>query len=188
MVIHDLKINPSVGGTAMRTYLCAAIAIAILTMAAGSVGAGPEDDIYENLRAQPVTTAPADIVRIYELQASFHRAASAKDLNSMMSLWADDAMLTTGNQAYKGKGQIRTWFANVAGPFRPQNQWVSLTPSQRIRISVQGDRASLYFECHYVDVKTGVVKSQLAADTALIRSVGRWLIKDLKASPASLSQ
>ncbi len=172
----------------MRIYLCAAVAIAILAMPAGPIFAGPEDDVYENLRAQPVATAPADIVQIYELQASFHRAASAKDLTLMMSLWADDATFTTGNQAYKGKGQIRTWFANVAGPFRPQNHWVSLTPSQRIRISVQGDRASLYFECHYVDVKTGAVKSQIAADTTLIRSVGKWVIKDLKANPASLSQ
>jgi len=187
MVIHDLKINLGVGGSAMRAFLCAAVAIAILAMAAGSVGAGPEDDIYENLRAQPATAA-ADIVQIYELQASFHRAASAKDLTLMMSLWADDATFTTGNQAYKGKGQIRTWFANVAGPFRPQNQWVSLTPSQRIRISVQGDHAILYFECHYVDVKTGAVKSQVAADTTLIRSAGRWVIKDLKAGPANLSQ
>ncbi len=172
----------------MQTFLCAAIAIAILTMAPGSVGAGPEDDIYENLRAQPVTTAPADIVQIYELQASFHRAASAKDLTLMMSLWADDATLTTGSQAYRGKSQIRTWFANVAGPFRPQNQWVSLTPPQRVRISVQGNRASLYFECHYVDVKTGRVKSEIAADTALVRSNGGWVIKGLRAGPASLSQ
>ncbi len=170
----------------MRIYVCAAVAIAILAMPAGSVSAGPEDDIYENLHAQPATAA-ADIVQIYGLQAAFHRAASAKDLNLMMSLWADDATLTTGGQMYRGKSQIRTWFANVAGPFRPQNQWVSLTPSQRTRISVQGDRASLFFECHYVDVKTNMVKAQTTADASLIRLSEKWLFKDMKAGPASLA-
>ena len=171
----------------MRSYLRATIAIVILTMAAASVVAGPEDDVYENLGAQPVTTAP-DVVQIYAVQAAFHRAASAKDLSLMMSLWADDATFTVGGQTSRGKTQIRAWFANVAGSFKPQNSWVSLTPSQKIRISVQGDRATLYFECHYVDVKTGEVKSQMAADTTLIRSNGKWVIKDLKAGPANLSQ
>ena len=172
----------------MRTHLCAAVAIAILTMAPASVGAGPEDDIYEHRPVQPFTTAPGDIVQIYELQASFHRAASAKDLNLMMSLWAEDATFTIGGQTSRGKSQIRAWFANVAGSFRPQNRWVSLTPSQKIRISVQGDRATLYFECHYVDAKTGEMKSQIAADTTLVRSNGKWLITDLKAGSARLAQ
>ena len=39
----------------------------------------------------------------------------------------------------------------------PQHHWESDTPSYKIRTTVNGDKATLYFECHYIDVKTGKV-------------------------------
>ncbi len=175
----------------MRTYLTAAVVLAILALTAASVAAYPTEDdpVYGPAprRVQVASTNSGDIVQIYALQADFHRAASAKNLDLMISLWADDATFTIGGQTSRGKSQIRAWFANVAGAFRPQNSWVSLTPAQKIRINIQGDRATLYFECYYVDVKTGEVKSQITADTTVVRSNGTWLLKDMKAGPASLA-
>ena len=170
----------------MRTFLCAAVAIALLTITAASVGAGPEDDVYEYRHVEPLTTTPAETVQIYELLASYQRAASAKDLNSMMSLWGTDATLTIRGQTYRGKSQVRAWFANIAGSFRPRNNWVSLTPSQKTRITVQGRQATLYFESLYLDVKTRGVRSQIAADTTLVRFNEGWLIERMIATPASL--
>ncbi len=188
----------------MRGYLVTLVVVAALVAPAASLArsaATPDPGLWDLIdaggrtlgnyfpaSANALSGDPADVTQIYALQAAFHWAAGAKDLDVMMSLWAEDATFTIDGQIYQGKSQIRGWFANVAGSFRPQNSWVSLTPSQKIRISVQGDRATLYFECHYVDVKTRELKSQVAADTTLIRSNGRWVIKDLRAGLASLSQ
>jgi hypothetical protein len=62
--------------------------------------------------------APGDLVQIYQIQAAFDRAASAGNLDLMMSLWADDATLSVGdNQGYEGKSQILAWFATRYGAF-----------------------------------------------------------------------
>ena len=31
------------------------------------------------------------------------------------------------------------------------NNWISETPIYKVRITVNGDRGTLYFECHYVN-------------------------------------
>ncbi len=172
----------------MKTHLFVLAAMAALATAVASVSAMPAagDGGAPEFELRPDASA-VEIVQIYGLQASFLRAASTKDLGLMMSLWADDATFAVGGQIYRGKAQIRGWFANVAGAFQPQNTWVLLTPAQKIRITVRDNEASLYFEGYYVDVRTGEVRSQVTADTTLVRSASRWVIKDLKAGPADLA-
>ncbi len=158
----------------MRRFLLLLLAItALVTPALAQYSSAVEGD-------------PTGVVQVYALQAAFHGAASSKNLDLMMSLWADDATFAIGGQTYRGKDQIRAWFANVAGSFRPENNWVSLAPTHKIRVNVQGDRATLSFECHYVDVATKALRSQITAETTLVRVDGKWVIKDLKAGTASL--
>lgn len=58
---------------------------------------------------------------------------------------------------------------------------MAYTPAQRIRLKVNGDRASLYFECLYVDVKTKEIKAHTFSDDNLVQAGSRWLIKEMKA-------
>lgn len=129
-----------------------------------------------------------DTVEIYRLLATFHRAASTQALDLMMSVWADGATLSVRDEMYVGKDQIRDWLTHEAGPFKAQNYWMALTPLQMIRIDLRGDEALLYFESHFVDAVTTAMKSQMASHAVLVRSDGKWRIKDLKAVPASLLQ
>jgi ketosteroid isomerase-like protein len=124
---------------------------------------------------------PVDFMNLHQVEIIFHQAASTKNLDLMMSLFADDATLSVGGKTYSGKDQVRTYFATVAGSFQPQNQWVAYTPAQRIRLKVNGDRASLYFECLYVDVKGREIKAHTFSDDSLVQAGGRWLIKEMKA-------
>src|SRR5476649_1434404 len=79
--------------------------------------------------------SPTDILQVRNVEITFHQAGSvlpSKDLGLMMSLYADDAVLTdtaNGNKQYKGKDQVRHYFLDVAGPFRPQNHWIGYTPA-----------------------------------------------------------
>jgi hypothetical protein len=71
---------------------------------------------------------PADILAVRNIEITFHTAGSVlpnKDLDLMMSLYADDAVLTDtahDNKVYRGKEQVRTYWVDVSGPFRPEHQ------------------------------------------------------------------
>ena len=56
--------------------------------------------------------------------------------------------------------------------FEPQNNWISDHPAYKLEITVNGDRGTLHFECHYVDLKTGEVVSVTAADLDVARIDG----------------
>jgi hypothetical protein len=64
---------------------------------------------------------------------------------------------------------------------------VSETPAYEFRITVNGDRGTLYFECHYVDPKSRKVVRYTAADQQVARIDGRWLITNHVGASATLS-
>ena len=128
-----------------------------------------------------------DIYEIGQIEANWHKASSTKNIDLMMSLWADNATATLGGQTYSGKGQIRNFFLTKAAPFQPQNDWISDTPAFKLRVTVDGDKGTLYFECHYIDVHTGKVVSVVAADQDVARIKGHWLITNSVSATPSLS-
>jgi len=129
---------------------------------------------------------PADILAVRNVEITFHRAGSVlpeKSLDLMMSLYAPDARLTdtaNGNKEYGGKDQVRAYWANVSGPFRPEHHWIGYTPAMRIRAKVHGNMASLYFECLWVDVDKGAIGAHSFSDMTLAKVHGRWLVKTIK--------
>ena len=126
-------------------------------------------------------TNPVEFMELHQVEIVFHTAASTKNLDMMMSLFADDASLQAGGKTWSGKDQVRNYFATVAGSFQPQNQWIAYTPAHRIRFSVEGNRANLYFECLYVDAKAREIKAHTFSEDNLVRVGDKWLIKEMKA-------
>ena len=124
----------------------------------------------------------ADLWEIDQLEKSFHKATSKKDIDLMMSLWAPNATLTVGpGQTATGTDQIRQLFLQNSATFDPANDWISDHPAYKIEITVNGDRGTLHFECHYVDAQTRVVALATAADLDVARIDGRWLITNMVA-------
>jgi hypothetical protein len=129
---------------------------------------------------------PADILAVRNIEIIFHTAGSVlpnKDLNLMMSLYADDAVLTDtahDNKEYRGKEQVRTYWANVSGPFRPEHRWIGYTPAMRIKSNVTGNTATLYFECLWMDVDSNAIGSHAFSSMDLARVDGHWLVKGVK--------
>jgi uncharacterized protein (TIGR02246 family) len=123
-----------------------------------------------------------DFMQLHKVEIAFHEAGTTKNLDLMLSLFADDAVLTAGGKTYTGKDQIKS-FWQAAATFQPQNQWVAYTPAFRIRYNVDGDRAHLYFECLYVDKAANKIAAHTNSDDTLVRVNGRWLIKEMKAAP-----
>jgi SnoaL-like domain len=136
------------------------------------------------------TTGPsnqklAELYKIEQIEAKWHRSTSKKNLTAMMALWAPNAVWTIGGKTYKGKAEIRQVLTK-AGPFQPQNHWISETPAYKIRTTVNGNRGSLYFECHYIDVNTKQVVL-VAGQTVDVRKInGKWLMVRVTNSSPSL--
>jgi ketosteroid isomerase-like protein len=128
----------------------------------------------------------ADILAIDQIEQTWHRAASLHNVGMVMSLWAPDATFNIGTQTLTGRAEIRDFFEHQAAPFQAQNHWVSDTPSYRIRITVNGDKGTLYFECHYIDVKTQKVVSVVAADQNVQKIDGKWMITSAAGATPSL--
>jgi hypothetical protein len=126
----------------------------------------------------------ADLYSIAQIERKWHKATSSHNIDLMMSLWAPNATFTVApGQTLTGKEQIRRFWLE-APVFQSENRWVSETPAYKIRSTVNGDRGTLYFECHYVDSKTGKVVKITAADQQVARINGRWLItNNVGASP-----
>jgi hypothetical protein len=122
-----------------------------------------------------------DFMDLHQVEIAFHQAGSTKNLDLMLSLFTDDAVIMSGGKTYSGKDQVKA-FWRAAGPFQPQNQWVGYTPAFRIRYNVEGEQAHLYFECLWVDKTASKIAAHTNSDDNLVRKNGKWLIKEMKAA------
>lgn len=168
-------------GTVKRLLL-PAFALALIVGALAGCGGSSKPSAAE-LRMQ----REAALYEIEGIEKTFHKAATTHNVNLMMTLFAPGAVFNIGTETYTGKPQIRHFFATKNAAFMPENHWEADTPSFLIRATVNGDKGTLYFECHYIDVKTGKVMAVVGVDHQVQEINGRWLIVDSAASPASLS-
>jgi len=105
-----------------------------------------------------------------------------------MLLWAPTATLTVGpGKTAAGVEQIRRYWLNKSTAFMPETQWVSDHPAYKVEITVNGDRGTLHFECHYVDYRTHEVALVTVADQDVARIDGRWLITNMVAGSTTLA-
>lgn len=127
----------------------------------------------------------ANLYQIDQLEVKWHKATSKKDLALMMSIMAPNVRLQSNGANYVGKAAVRKVFARAA-PFQPQNRWVSDTPAYKIRATVNGNRGTLYFECHFIDADTGKVVLAVGGDNDVRKIHGKWLFTKLIPSSVTL--
>ncbi len=155
--------------------------------------------------------ATGQIAELYLLQAAFHRAASVHNpdgldtqdtldqrIADMLALWADGGSLTLNTvspaRTFEERGEPGTascapgsntlcdFFTNVAGSFQPDNRFVSLAPAYKLHLELDGDKATIYFECHYFDANTWQAKNHVNFDGTAKKVNGRWLFWQANAS------
>lgn len=161
------------------------------SMAGVAVGLGGlTGPALTQLKAEVESSDSAQIGKIYQLQAAFHRAKTTQDIELMMSLWAPDASLTVpGSPPFVGMAEIRA-FLLTTGSFTHHR--FSLVPSFKIQIDVHGNEAFFYEECHDVQ-DFGLATQFIASSTFLagtLRKVAKdwlfWIMYGGSASPLSI--
>ena len=165
----------------MRTLLIGgALGALIVSLAAcgGAAGTSVSDRLL--LRK-------ADQWEIQEIEKAFHESLSKKDIDMMMRLWAPNATLTAGpGDTAVGKKEIRQFWLKSIG-FQPENRWVSATPAYKIRMTVNGDKGTVSFDCHFLDVNSEKVVVTVASDMEVARINGRWLVTSMVGGSSTLS-
>lgn len=134
---------------------------------------------------------------LQQLQTDFHGAGTLGDYELMHSLWAEDAVVMAAGQVFVGPDDIADFFSS--GP-----NWgtaASLAPTYKTNWDVQGNTASIQFEC--ILVNTGgldplttplstipfggqnpdveIVQHSTATCTA-VREQGRWVFQTFSGS------
>ena len=130
----------------------------------------------------------ADLYAIDRIEKNFHKSMSMHDIDLMMSLWAPNATFTIGpGQTATGKREIRAYWLKKSKAFLPTTHWVSETPAYKVRATANGDRGTLTFECHYIDVDKKNLVVVTAADIEVAKIKGHWLITNMVPASASLT-
>ena len=160
-------------------FLAGSVLTASVLLAAGCGNSSSSSAEKQELQRQ------ADLNAIDQIEKTWHEASTMKDVDLIMTVWAPDATLTVGGEPYVGKAQIRKFFEK-SGSFQPENHWVSDTPAYKIRITANGDKGTLYFECHFIDTATGKLANIVATDMDVQKIDGKWLITTSSAAPTTL--
>ena len=130
----------------------------------------------------------ADLYQIDQIEAKFHKATSTHNLNLMMSLFAPGRRLQRRPaDAHRARRRSGTGSPPRTRRSCPSNHWESDTPSYKIKTTVNGDKGTLYFECHYIDPKTQEGGRVRRRRPHVQKINGKWLIVDSAASTATLS-
>jgi ketosteroid isomerase-like protein len=175
-----------------RRHTVRTVVIAVVAVVAAAVGAlvgalAASGGSSASSASEQALQRGADLWAINQIEKSFHKATSRKNIDLMMSLWAPNATLTAGpGQTAAGTKQIRRFWLTKASVFKPENKWLSDTPAYKVRITVNGDRGTLSFECHYLDLKTGRALTITRADQEVARIEGKWLITSMVGGSAPL--
>ena len=171
----------------MRTVVIALVVVVVIAVSAVVGALAASGGSSESSASEQQLQHDADLWAIDSIEKKFHKATSRKDIDLMMSLWAPSATLTVGpGQTAAGKNEIRRFWLTKATVFKPENKWLSDTPAYKIHITVNGDRGTLSFECHYIDLKTGKARSITRADQEVARIDGKWLITSMVSGTAPL--
>jgi uncharacterized protein (TIGR02246 family) len=164
----------------MRTVLTGgvlAILVFALSACGGSSGSSASEEAMEE---------KADIYAISQIERSFHEAISKKDTEEMAGLFAAHATATFGpGKTVSGREQIRH-FWEKSEMWKPTTHWLSDHPAYKLKVTVDGDRGTLHFECHFIDVDTGKIAALTAGNLDVAKIGGHWLITNFVGSTSEL--
>ena len=156
-------------------------ALVALTLALSACGGSGSSSASEEALQRE-----SDLYQISLIERSFHEAISKKDVDKLVGLFSAHATGTfRPGQTVSGREQIRkVWMKSTA--WKPETHWVSDHPAYKLEVTIDGDRGTLHFECHFIDVDKRTVAAATAGNVDVARIDGRWLITNFVGSTTEL--
>jgi hypothetical protein len=106
----------------------------------------------------------------------------------------DLATCPAPSAAPSNRGTLCTLFKYVAGAFQPANKLVSLAPTYLTEFTIQGNKATVSFQCHFFNVATDPTTGKplwtAVGHSAFVGSAekhqGKWLFSQATPMPAGI--
>jgi ketosteroid isomerase-like protein len=164
----------------MRMFFTGGTVVALVLMLAACGGSNGSSSAERQVQRE------SDMYAISQIEKTFHESISKKDIGEMMSIWAPNATFTYGpGKTAIGKKQIEEfWTKSIA--FQHDTDWVSDHPAWKMRVTVNGDRGTLHFECHFIELETQRVAAVTAADQDVALVNNRWVVTNMVGGTAEL--
>ncbi len=124
--------------------------------------------------------AAENYMRMHQIEADLHQAATDHNVDLMMSLFAKGATVVAFGKTYTGPDQIRGFWQS-SPPFT--HHWVGYTPAFRIAYKLTGNTGHLYFECLYADTQDMKVTAYVDFNAVVVLQNGKWLLHDVTITP-----
>jgi ketosteroid isomerase-like protein len=180
--VHAVLERARAEGVSVRAFRVGCAIAALVGVFAACGGSSGGSDAEQQVQQK------ADYWDIDQIEKDFHEATTTKDIDLMMSLWSPNATLTVGpGVTAAGREEIRELWLEKSVAFHPENNWVSDHPAYKVEITVNGDRGTLHFECHYIDAETEEIALVTAADLDVAQIDGTWLITNMVAGSTELT-
>lgn len=160
----------------MRTLSIGGV-LAILAFALSACGSSSGNSASERAQERQV-----DTYEISQIERTFHESVSKKDIDELVGLFAPHATGTFApGKTVTGTKQIRAaWLGSEA--WAPKTHWMSDHPAWKLKVTVNGDRGTLHFECHFINIRTGKVARWTAGNLDVAKIDGHWLITNFVGS------
>ena len=154
------------------------VLVVILSACGGSSGSSASDQEQQ---------LQADYYAISQIERDFHEAISKKNIDQLVGLFSTNATGTFGpGVTVTGRDEIRQIWSNSVG-FKSETHWLSDHPAYKLKVTVDGDRGTLHFECHFIDIDTGKVAAVTAGNLDVAKIDGDWLITNFVGSTSELT-
>ena len=154
------------------------VLVVILSACGGSSGSSASDQEQQ---------LQADYYAISQIERDFHEAISKKNIDQLVGLFSTNATGTFGpGVTVTGRDEIRQIWSNSVG-FKSETHWLSDHPAYKLKVTVDGDRGTLHFECHFIDIDTGKVAAVTAGNLDVAKIDGQWLITNFVGSTSELT-
>ena len=164
----------------MRTLLIGSL-LGVLVFAISACGGSSSSSAVED-----AVLRQSDLYAISQIEKTFHEAISKKDIDMMMSLYAPNATATFGPaQTVSGREQIREVWLKSKG-FEPETHWLSDHPAYKLKVTIDGDRGTLRFECHFVDIDSKEVAAVTAGSSDVAKIDEAWVITNFVGGTSEL--
>ena len=170
----------------MRPLLITAAGGVLVVVLAVTLASCGGSDGKSSSAATEALQEQSDLYEISLIERSFHEAISKKDVDQLVGLFSAHATGTFGpGKTVSGRTHIRdVWLESTA--WKPQTRWVSDHPAYKLKVTIDGDRGTLHFECHFVDVNTEKVAAVTAGSADVAKIDGQWLITNFVGSTSEL--
>ncbi len=138
----------------------------------------PEDWVARMIAGRSRELEPRSVLEVDAVKTALLEACGEQNLDRVLALFTKDATLTSSGRSYIGIDQMQKYWSQ-SGAFHPERRWIGYSNRETVRVGADADRATLVFECVWLDAGTSRIAARSIEKYVLVKSSGAWTITQM---------